>query len=97
MSCRSYMVPEYALWGYLTYKADVYSFGVIALEIVARKNNMKYRPNENFVSLLDWVRNFSSCFESVRVLFFLAHRPKWKQGSWALYLLFGGLGLVHRS
>ena len=24
----------------------------------------------------------------VRVLFFLAHRPKWKQGSWALYLLF---------
>ena len=33
----------------------------------------------------------------VRVLFFLAHRPKWKQGSWALYLLFGGLGLVHRS
>ncbi|KAK4589548.1 hypothetical protein RGQ29_020210 [Quercus rubra] len=49
-----YMAPEYALWGYLTYKADVYSFGVVALEIVARKNNMKYRPNENFVSLLDW-------------------------------------------
>ena len=42
MSCRGYMVPEYALSGYLTYKADVYSFGVIALEIVARKNNMKY-------------------------------------------------------
>ena len=52
------MAPEYALWGYLTYKADVYSFGVVALEIVARNNNIKYRPNENFVSLLDWVRNF---------------------------------------
>ncbi|XP_055803387.1 probable LRR receptor-like serine/threonine-protein kinase At1g07650 isoform X1 [Solanum dulcamara] len=49
-----YMAPEYALWGYLTYKADVYSFGVIALEIVAGKNNMKYRPNEKFVCLLDW-------------------------------------------
>ncbi|OMO82775.1 hypothetical protein COLO4_22836 [Corchorus olitorius] len=49
-----YMAPEYALWGYLTYKADVYSFGVVALEIVAGKNNMKYRPNENFVCLLDW-------------------------------------------
>ena len=52
------MVPKYALWGYLTYKPDVYSFGVVALEIVARKNNMKYQPNENFVSLLDLVRNF---------------------------------------
>ncbi|KAK8514120.1 hypothetical protein V6N12_008836 [Hibiscus sabdariffa] len=49
-----YMAPEYALWGYLTYKADVYSFGVVALEIVAGKNNMKYRPDENFVCLLDW-------------------------------------------
>ncbi|CAN4082160.1 unnamed protein product [Withania somnifera] len=48
------MAPEYALWGYLTYKADVYSFGVVALEIVAGKNNIKYRPNEKFVCLLDW-------------------------------------------
>ncbi|XP_062096121.1 probable LRR receptor-like serine/threonine-protein kinase At1g07650 isoform X3 [Humulus lupulus] len=49
-----YMAPEYALWGYLTDKADVYSFGVMAMEIVAGKNNMKYRPDENFVCLLDW-------------------------------------------
>ncbi|KAI7731219.1 hypothetical protein M8C21_002675, partial [Ambrosia artemisiifolia] len=48
-----YMAPEYALWGYLTYKADVYSFGVLALEIVAGKNNMKYQPSEDYVSLLD--------------------------------------------
>ncbi|KAF3450426.1 hypothetical protein FNV43_RR06507 [Rhamnella rubrinervis] len=49
-----YMAPEYALWGYLTYKADVYSFGVVALEVVAGKSNMKYRPNENYVGLVDW-------------------------------------------
>ncbi|WMV15750.1 hypothetical protein MTR67_009135 [Solanum verrucosum] len=49
-----YMAPEYALWGYLTYKADVYSFGVLALEIAAGKSNMTYRPNEKFVCLLDW-------------------------------------------
>uniref|UniRef100_A0A2N9GDY9 Uncharacterized protein n=1 Tax=Fagus sylvatica TaxID=28930 RepID=A0A2N9GDY9_FAGSY len=54
MSCRGYMAPEYALWGFLTYKADVYSFGVVALEIVAGKNIMKYRPNEDYVCLLDW-------------------------------------------
>ncbi|XP_015161236.1 probable LRR receptor-like serine/threonine-protein kinase At1g53430 [Solanum tuberosum] len=48
------MAPEYALWGCLTYKADVYSFGVLALEIAAGKSNMTYRPNEKFVCLLDW-------------------------------------------
>ena len=50
------MAPEYALWGFLTYKADVYSFGIVALEIVAGKNIMKYRPDEDYVCLLDWVR-----------------------------------------
>ncbi|KAM2148994.1 hypothetical protein ACFX1Q_005530 [Malus domestica] len=49
-----YMAPEYALWGYLSDKADVYSFGVVTLELVSGKNNIKYRPNENFVCLLDW-------------------------------------------
>ncbi|GMY37740.1 probable LRR receptor-like serine/threonine-protein kinase At1g07650 isoform X2 [Fagus crenata] len=49
-----YMAPEYALWGYLTYKADVYSFGIVALEIVAGKNSMKFQPDQNFVCLLDW-------------------------------------------
>lgn len=52
------MAPEYALWGYLTFKADVYSFGIVALEIVAGKNNMLYRPSEDYVCLLDWVRNY---------------------------------------
>ncbi|KAI8566851.1 hypothetical protein RHMOL_Rhmol02G0074200 [Rhododendron molle] len=49
-----YMAPEYALWGYLTDKADVYSFGVVALEIVTGRYTMEYRPNENYVCLLDW-------------------------------------------
>ncbi|KAK4846480.1 hypothetical protein QYF36_017859 [Acer negundo] len=49
-----YMAPEYAMRGYLTNKADVYSFGVVALEIVSGKSNTKFRPNEDFVYLLDW-------------------------------------------
>lgn len=57
------MAPEYALWGYLTYKADVYSFGIVALEIVVGKSNMKYRPDENFVCLMDWVRSLACSFE----------------------------------
>ncbi|KAI8006240.1 putative LRR receptor-like serine/threonine-protein kinase [Camellia lanceoleosa] len=49
-----YMAPEYALWVYLTNKADVYSFGVVALEIAAGKDNMKFRPSDKYVCLLDW-------------------------------------------
>ncbi|KAI9101456.1 hypothetical protein K1719_023938 [Acacia pycnantha] len=49
-----YMAPEYATRGYLTDKADVYSFGVVVLEIVSGKRNTSYRPNEEFVYLLDW-------------------------------------------
>ena len=50
------MAPEYALWDYITDEAYKYRFGVLAMEIVAGKNNMKYLTNENFVCLLDWVR-----------------------------------------
>ena len=50
------MAPEYAMRGYLTAKADVYSFGIVALEIVSGKSNTNYRPKEDFVYLLDWVR-----------------------------------------
>nr|GMD01714.1 probable leucine-rich repeat receptor-like serine/threonine-protein kinase At3g14840 [Ipomoea batatas]GME07048.1 probable leucine-rich repeat receptor-like serine/threonine-protein kinase At3g14840 [Ipomoea batatas] len=48
------MAPEYALWGYLTFKADVYSFGIVTLEILAGKNNVKRHSNENYFCLLDW-------------------------------------------
>ncbi|XP_074356866.1 putative LRR receptor-like serine/threonine-protein kinase At1g53440 [Apium graveolens] len=49
-----YMAPEYAMRGYLTDKADVYSFGIVALEIVSGKSNTNYRPKQEFVYLLDW-------------------------------------------
>ncbi|XP_038689887.1 probable LRR receptor-like serine/threonine-protein kinase RFK1 isoform X2 [Tripterygium wilfordii] len=49
-----YMAPEYALWGHLSQKADVYSFGVLALEIVTGKSNTSFLPTEDFVCILDW-------------------------------------------
>ena len=57
------MAPEYALWGYLSDKADVYSFGVLALEIVSGKSNNSYVPTNDCICLLDWVR-FGSKIES---------------------------------
>ncbi|KAF4347434.1 hypothetical protein G4B88_029906 [Cannabis sativa] len=49
-----YMAPEYVLWGYLTPKADVYSFGIVALELVAGIMNTKFNSYEEYVCLLDW-------------------------------------------
>lgn len=36
------MAPEYATRGHLTDKADVYSFGIVALEIVSGKSNTNF-------------------------------------------------------
>ncbi|KAK2422643.1 putative leucine-rich repeat receptor serine/threonine-protein kinase [Trifolium repens] len=49
-----YMAPEYAMHGYLTDKADVYSFGIVALEIVSGRSNTLYPSKEEAFYLLDW-------------------------------------------
>lgn len=67
------MAPEYATRGYLTDKADVYSFGIVAIEIVSGKSNTNYRPKEEFVYLLDWVNYFSHAFRRFRFSLFVIH------------------------
>ncbi|KAK2368146.1 putative leucine-rich repeat receptor serine/threonine-protein kinase [Trifolium repens] len=49
-----YMAPEYAMHGYLTDKADVYSFGIVALEIVCGRTNTIYRSKKEALYLLEW-------------------------------------------
>jgi serine/threonine protein kinase len=49
------MAPEYAMHGYLTDKVDVYSFGIVMLEIISGTNNSVSHPQEECFSLLDWV------------------------------------------
>ncbi|XP_024531458.1 probable LRR receptor-like serine/threonine-protein kinase At1g56140 isoform X2 [Selaginella moellendorffii] len=47
-----YLAPEYALRGQLTEKADVYSYGVLALEIVSGRTNLD-TTSEHMTHLLD--------------------------------------------
>ncbi|KAK7272598.1 hypothetical protein RJT34_29303 [Clitoria ternatea] len=51
-----YMAPEYAMHGYLTDKADVYSFGIVALEIINGKSNTTHRQKQESLYLLEWAR-----------------------------------------
>ncbi|CAO2206273.1 unnamed protein product [Urochloa humidicola] len=51
-----YMSPEYAYWGHVSTKSDIFSFGVIVLEMVTgRRNNSAYSDNSDSVSVLSHV------------------------------------------
>lgn len=49
------MAPEYATRGHLTNKADVYSFGIVLLEIVSGKKCIIHTPAEERLYLIDLV------------------------------------------
>lgn len=59
-SCRGYLAPEYAMRGHLTEKADVFGFGVVALEIVSGRTNSDESLEEDKIYLLEWVKSFPS-------------------------------------
>eukprot|EP00253_Pinus_taeda_P017303 PITA_17303 len=49
-----YLSPEYAMRGHLTEKADVFSFGVVALELVSGRSNTDTSLPDSMVYLLEW-------------------------------------------
>ncbi|XP_019196615.1 PREDICTED: G-type lectin S-receptor-like serine/threonine-protein kinase At4g27290 isoform X2 [Ipomoea nil] len=49
-----YMSPEYALSGLFSIKSDVFSFGVIILEVISGKNNRAFFQNEEISNLLGY-------------------------------------------
>lgn len=49
------MSPEYAIYGEFYVKSDVFSFGVLLIEIVSGKRNTKYHHSDHHHSLLGHV------------------------------------------
>ncbi|KDP24465.1 hypothetical protein JCGZ_25029 [Jatropha curcas] len=49
-----YLAPEYALLGQLTKKADVYSFGVLILEIISGRSSSKAAFGIDLLVLIEW-------------------------------------------
>ena len=49
---RGYMAPKLLAQGRLTEKVDVYSFGVLVLEIVSGVKNSEFHPTETFETLV---------------------------------------------
>ncbi|GLT49894.1 hypothetical protein SLA2020_234180 [Shorea laevis] len=49
-----YMSPEYAIEGLFSIKSDVFSFGVVVLEIISGKRNALFYHNEQALTLLGY-------------------------------------------
>ncbi|CAK9180288.1 unnamed protein product [Ilex paraguariensis] len=48
------MAPEYVMHGNLSKKADVFSFGVLVLELISGQKNSTFNLDHDFQDLLDW-------------------------------------------
>lgn len=55
MLFSGYMPPEYVVHGHFSMKSDVFSFGVIILEIVSGRRNRGFSDPENLLNLLGHV------------------------------------------
>ncbi|KAL4387123.1 hypothetical protein GQ457_09G004560 [Hibiscus cannabinus] len=49
-----YLAPEYAMYGHLTEKADVFGFGIVALEILSGRPNFDNSLEDDKIYLLAW-------------------------------------------
>ncbi|KAJ0501037.1 putative protein kinase RLK-Pelle-DLSV family [Helianthus annuus] len=63
-----YLAPEYAMRGHLTEKADVFGFGVVALEIVSGRPNSDSTLEDEQVYLLEWAWNLHEANSEVELV-----------------------------
>jgi hypothetical protein len=69
------LAPEYAMRGHLTEKADVFGFGVVALEILSGRPNSDNSLDTEKIYLLEWVRERNYiCFLFFHFLIYLLER-----------------------
>lgn len=63
-----YMAPEYAMKGYLSAKTDVFSFGMLVLEIVSGRKNIDRHLNDEKIDLLNYTWKLSEEGRSLEIV-----------------------------
>ncbi|XVF36300.1 hypothetical protein REPUB_Repub19eG0046500 [Reevesia pubescens] len=56
MGTFGYVAPEYASTGMLNERSDVYSFGILLMEIISGRNPVDYSRPQGEVNLVDWLK-----------------------------------------
>lgn len=80
------MAPEYVMHGHLSVKADVFSFGVLVLELISGQRNSSFNLDVDAQSLLDWVRSYINT-DLMKILWQVLHfmllniHPRYALGS----------------
>ncbi|KAL5558828.1 hypothetical protein UlMin_035039 [Ulmus minor] len=56
MGTFGYVAPEYASTGMLNERSDVYSFGILLMEIITGRNPVDYSRSAGEVNLVEWLK-----------------------------------------
>ncbi|KAI4355153.1 hypothetical protein L6164_003952 [Bauhinia variegata] len=56
MGTFGYVAPEYACTGMLTEKSDIYSFGILIMEIITGRSPVDYSRPQGEVNLIEWLK-----------------------------------------
>ena len=70
LGTQGYVAPEYALTGHLTTKSDVYSYGIVLLELLTGRVPVDMKRDTGEGVLVSWVR-LSNFFKHLVSSFFL--------------------------
>lgn len=68
MGTFGYVAPEYASTGMLNERSDVYSFGILIMEIISGRNPVDYSRPPGEVNLVEWLKTMVSNRNSEGVL-----------------------------
>ncbi|PIA49232.1 hypothetical protein AQUCO_01300225v1 [Aquilegia coerulea] len=68
MGTYGYVAPEYACTGMLNEKSDIYSFGVLMMEIITGRNPVDHSLPPEEVNLVDWLKSMVGDRKSEQVV-----------------------------